>query len=109
MGARCERNRNPSNENGVATNYRVNQCQDTQPWYKQLSCATLLFLGMVTLGGCSTTQLKDQTVGVGRTIGSIYTSQVLENLHSMIQNKNAVPSHFSMKSGSIYTGNAVKP
>ncbi len=76
------------------------------------NCVTMASHALVpvlALAGCSTPHLKDQTVSVGRSIGAIYTSQVLENLYSRADEPNAIPSHFSFAKGNIHTTNTVTP
>lgn len=64
---------------------------------------------IAVLTGCSMTQLQERTIDIGHSVGAIYTSQVLENLHSLLEDRNAMPSHFSIKDGSINTSESIKP
>src|ERR1700691_4004247 len=64
---------------------------------------------VVTLSGCSITALHDRTVDIGRSVGDIYTSQVLENLYRIAYDRNAMPSHFGITKGTIKTQETVTP
>jgi hypothetical protein len=61
------------------------------------------------LAGCSTPHLREQAISVGHSAGSIYTSQVLENLYNTAEENDAIPSLFSFSKGSIQTSNTISP
>jgi len=63
----------------------------------------------LALAGCSVPHLQGETVNVGSSVGSIYTSQVLENLYDIAQDSNAIPSEFAISQGSIQTSNTITP
>jgi hypothetical protein len=65
-------------------------------------------LGLV-VAGCSMTQLRERTVDVGQSVGSIYTSQVLENLYSLAYDRVTIPSLFVVSKGIIHTSDSITP
>jgi len=64
----------------------------------------LLLAGLVT--GCS---LQERTVDIGRSVGAIYTGQILENLYTLADDPRALPSIYSISKGSIQTNHSVNP
>ena len=69
---------------------------------------TLLLAGLI-VAGCSVQQLHDNTIDIGGSVGSIYTAQVLENINALANDLNAMPSHYSISSGQIFSKNSVSP
>jgi hypothetical protein len=63
----------------------------------------------LSLAGCSVQQLQDNTVSIGSSLGSLYRSQVLENINAFYNDPNATPSIFSISKGMIKTSNSVTP
>ena len=61
------------------------------------------------LTACSVKQLQDNTVDIGSSTGSIYASQVLDNLNRLARDSNAVPSQFYLDTGKIKTQNTITP
>lgn len=73
-------------------------------YIKALRSTIPLLAGLVA--GCS---LQDRTVDIGRTVGAIYTSQVLQNLYTLADDPQALPSNYSISKGSIQTGHSINP
>ena len=65
---------------------------------------------VLVLTGCgSVAQLEDNTLDIGGSLGSLFTSQVLENLNRQDENPNAIPSMYSFQEGIITTSTSVTP
>jgi hypothetical protein len=69
----------------------------------------LMSLASLVVAGCSVPQLQYNTTDVGRTVGSIYTDQTLENIYDLANDSNAMPSHYSILGGKIATNNSITP
>jgi hypothetical protein len=80
----------------------------TQPTVTSRHIGALVLAGL-SLAACSVQQLKDNTLDIGGSVGSIYTSQIIGNLESLDRNLNAMPSLFSLSSGGIHTTNNINP
>jgi hypothetical protein len=65
-----------------------------------------VLIAAFALTSCS---LQDNTIDIGGRVGSIYTSQVLENLYSLFDDQSAMPSQFSISKGTIGNSASVTP
>ena len=68
-----------------------------------------LLMAVLALTGCAITQLQGRTVDIGASVGSLYTSQVLENIHRFAEDREVVPSLFVITKGTIHTLNSITP
>jgi hypothetical protein len=69
-------------------------------------CVTIIFC---LLGGCSVPHLKENTIDIGGSAGSIYTVQVINSLQSLSDDPNTIPPLFYISAGSVKTQSSVTP
>jgi hypothetical protein len=80
-------------------------------WSRGETFGVFLFplIAALVLTGCGMTQLQGRTIEIGGSVGSIYTSQVLANLHRLAEDRQVVPSLFVVMKGNIHTVNSITP